>query len=178
MKNMSLETLRTLRQSRQFTGEAVDEETIDHILEVARWTGSSRNTQPWQLIVVEDRDLLERVALVRELNGWAKDAAFAIAIVTPKAESIAERYDEGRLSERIMLAADLLGLGSGTAWFATPDLIAKAKDLLGVPEEMSLQSIVAIGHVVKSAKGSSGTGGRKQLSEIVSYNRFGERERE
>ena len=174
----TIKTLKSLRQSRRFDGTPMDAEHLLSILEVARWTGSSRNTQPWQLVVVDDPEQLKRLANVRELNIWMENAACAIAIVMPEGSTVATQYDEGRLSERVMLAADVLGYGSGTAWFTKDEEIAAAKDLLQGPEEASLRSLVVIGRIsAPPTNRSKGTGGRKQLQEIVSYNTYGSRER-
>src|SRR5690349_15002109 len=43
----ALETLRKVRQVRQFVDGDVSEDQLNQLLEIARWTGSSRNTQPW-----------------------------------------------------------------------------------------------------------------------------------
>lgn len=174
----TIKTLTSLRQSRQFDGSSIDPTDLRTILDVARWTGSSRNSQPWQLIVVDDREQLKRLANVRALNLWMENASFALAIVMPEGSTVATQYDEGRLSERVMLAAHVLGYGSGTGWFTKDEEIAAAKELLGVPLEASLRSLVVIGKVESDAeKHRSATGGRKPLNEIVSYNTYGERER-
>lgn len=173
----TLKTMKSLRQSRRFDGTAMHADHLQTILEVARWTGSSRNSQPWQLIVIDDREQLKRLANVRELNKWMEEAACAIAIVMPEGSTIATQYDEGRMSERIMLAADVLGYGSGTAWFTKDEEITAAKNLLQVPEEAALRSMVVIGRVKDGATPKSDSGGRKPLEEIVSYNAYGDRGR-
>jgi nitroreductase len=76
-----------------------------------------------------------------------------------------------------MIAAQMLGLGAGTAWFSEPDREAIAKELLGVPTEDTLRSIMVVGPYV-TAKDPRPTGpkaGRKPLEEIVSYEKFGQR---
>jgi nitroreductase len=50
-----LRALRRTRQIRQFTDEPVTETDLTAILEVARWTCSSTNRQPWTFIVIRDR---------------------------------------------------------------------------------------------------------------------------
>ena len=50
--------LRSIRAVRRFSSRAIDDAVLLDILEVARWTGSSKNTQPWHLIVVRDRNVL------------------------------------------------------------------------------------------------------------------------
>ncbi len=174
----TIKTLKSLRQSRIFDGSAIKEDDLNQILEVARWTGSSRNSQPWQLIVVDDREQLKRLANVRELNQWMENAAMALAIVMPEGSTVATQYDEGRLSERVMLAADVLGYGSGTAWFTKDEEISAAKEILQVPQDASMRSLVVIGRVDSNAERRGGaSGGRKPLEEIVSYNAYGTRNR-
>lgn len=177
MTDSTLRTLKNLRQSRQFDGSSIDEADLQRILEIARWSGSSKNSQPWQLVVVDDREQLKRLAHVRELNIWMQDASVAIAIVLPGDTNASHSYDEGRLSERVMLAADVLGYGSGTAWYTTDDEKSAAKEILQVPEDATLRSLVVIGRVREEGKSGKSGGGRKPLEEIVSYNTFGTRNR-
>lgn len=170
----TLKTLKSLRQSRRFDGRAIPEDDLQTILEIARWTGSARNIQPWQLIVVQEKAALQALADVRELNGWLADAGCAIAIALPSAGGLGAEYDEGRLSERIMLAAAVLGLGSGTAWFVDDEQRERARALLGLPEELTVRSLVVLGYVdQESTAGTAKTGGRKPLDEIVSWERYG-----
>lgn len=49
------EFLRTLRAVRRFSARPIPEDVLLGIIEVARWTGSAKNIQPWELVVVEDR---------------------------------------------------------------------------------------------------------------------------
>ena len=50
--------LRSLRAVRRFSPQAIPDDVLLDVLDVARWTGSSKNTQPWHLIVVRDRETL------------------------------------------------------------------------------------------------------------------------
>ena len=52
--------IRNVRQARLYKPDPVPADVLDELLEIARWTGSSRNTQPWEFIVITDRDLLRR----------------------------------------------------------------------------------------------------------------------
>jgi nitroreductase len=92
--------------------------------------------------------------------------------------SRSEAYDEGRVSERIMLAARHLGLGSGTAWFSGDEPQEKVRQILGIPSDRYAFSAVGLGYVDDSApqRSASLQGGRKPLREIVSYGRHGQRE--
>ncbi|HEV2072745.1 MAG TPA: nitroreductase family protein [Thermomicrobiales bacterium] len=172
----ALEAVRTVRQVRQYEEGTVSPDDLNQVLEIARWTGSSRNTQPWHFVVVDDKGMLKQLSDLRENITWVADGALAIAILLPNENPPHEAYDAGRVTERIMIAARFLGLGSGTAWFGEPEREAKAKQLLGVPEHMSCHSVVVIGPYVTS-RDPRPTGpkpGRKSLDELVSYGTYGE----
>ena len=51
-----LRPLRQVRQYREFTDEPISDDALRAILDVARWTGSGNNSQPWRFIVLRDRD--------------------------------------------------------------------------------------------------------------------------
>jgi nitroreductase len=175
----ALEAVRTVRQVRQYVEGDVSDEQLNQILEIARWTGSSRNTQPWQFVVVRDKETLRRLSELRSNITWVADGALAIAMVMPGTNVVHESYDEGRVSERIMIAARMLGLGAGTAWFSEPEKEAIAKGLIRVPSETTLRSVVVVGPFVtsKDPRPTGPKAGRKPLEEIVSYELFGHRER-
>jgi nitroreductase len=170
-----LAEMNKVRQIRQYRPDPVAEEAVDALLEVARWTGSSRNTQPWHFVVVSDKGLLKDLSQLRTPINWLADAALGIAIVLDGGDVTQEAYDEGRVTERVMIAAHLLGLGSGVAWFLGADNEAEAKRLLGIPAERTAHSIIAVGHPItsKDPRPNPARGGRKPMSEIVSHNHMG-----
>lgn len=164
------------RQIRQYQPDPVPEALIDELLHIARWTGSSRNTQPWHFIVIDDKDELRQLSALRTPINWLASAPLAIAIVLDGTGGVeSEAYDEGRVTERIMIGARILGLGSGVAWFLEDDKEAEAKRILGVPPGRELRSVVAIGYPItsKDPRPNPAQGGRKSLAEIVSRNRMG-----
>ncbi|MGC4107290.1 MAG: nitroreductase family protein [Thermomicrobiales bacterium] len=164
--------LRGLRQRRTFTNEPIADDVLQDILEVARWTGSAKNSQPWHLIVVRDKAMLEQLSTSGQFAGFLKGVDVAIVIALHGYARVAEVYDEGRLSERIMLIADTYGLGSGTGWFSDEAGQAKVKELLNIPGEWFVHSAVGLGHVPDGYTSPTGiTLGRRELSEIVSYER-------
>lgn len=169
--------LRGLRQTRQFTDEPVPEDIVADILEVARWTGSAKNTQPWHFIVVTDPETRATLAESGEYAGFLAGAPLVIAIAMKGERPRGQSYDEGRVTERIMLAADAYGLGAGTGWFASgsggEDRVDQA---LGVPDGMSVIQAIGIGYPADAdQRARSVQGGRKPLDEIVSRERFGQR---
>lgn len=162
--------LRRVRQIRQYRRDPVPDDVLAELLEVARWTGSSRNTQPWHFVVLADPDQLRRISNVREAINWVAGAPLAIAIVLDGRNEVSEAYDEGRVTERLLVAARFFGVGGGTAWYGNAEQQAEAKRILGVPGERSARSMVALGYPLtsKDPRPNRAPGGRKPLSEIVS----------
>jgi nitroreductase len=169
-----IEKLRTVRQIRQYAPEPVPDDVIAQLLQVARWTGSSKNSQPWHFVVVRDRDALKRISGLRPNINWLAGVPLAIAIVLD-GPGTSEAYDEGRVTERLLVAAHTLGLGGGTAWFGDESQQAEAKRIIGIPVERMARSMVAIGRPtsIKDPRPNPRPGGRKPLTEIVSYERWG-----
>lgn len=165
-----LEELRVVRQVRAFTDEPVSEAQLAQLLEVARWTGSSRNTQPWHFVVIRNKEMLDQLSQLRGgVIRWAAAAPLAIAIAISAEGQISGAFDEGRVTERLLIAAHLLGLGAGTAWFGDETQQAAAKRLLRIPAGLTARSMVAIGHPDRNAVSTSDGGGRKSLERLVSY---------
>jgi nitroreductase len=168
--------LRGVRQIRQLSPEPVPDEALQDILEVARWTGSARNIQPWDLIVIQDRSTLQILSSIEGSHAaHLVNAGAGIALVMSGDLEHPEfdTYDEGRLSERIMLAAAADGLGSAIGWF--PDSAAEeAKRILSVPHERLLRTIMSIGFADATgySQRTRPAQPRKPLSEIVHRERF------
>lgn len=169
------EEIRKVRQARRYRPDPVPDDVLHELLEIARWTGSSRNTQPWHFVVITDKEQLRQISRLRPPIAWVAEAPLAIAIVLDGASETSEAYDEGRVTERLLIGARLLGLGGGIAWFGDDAQQAEAKRILGIPAERAARSVVVIGYptTTKDHRPNPVEGGRKPLSEIVSYDRVG-----
>ena len=145
--------LRT-RQTRNFTTKSVDEAALTALTDVARWSGSSANSQPWRFIVMRDPATLKGIAAagMPQTRSFATAAA-GIAITMPeeKARAISHAFDEGRAAERILVGATMLGLGAAIAWLLG-DARATVGALLALPEDRRVRTVVAIGHPSASGR--------------------------
>ena len=164
-----------LRQIRTYTQEPVPDAVVAELLQIARSSGSWANSQPWHFVVVRDRDTLRRISRLRPFMAWFADVPLVIAIVLDGAGT-SQAYDEGRVTERLLIGAHLLGLGAGNAWFGGDAEEAEAKRILGIPADRTARSLVGIGHPRAGTDPVLDviTRGRKPLSEIVSYERWGD----
>jgi nitroreductase len=87
--------LRSLRAVHRYADAPVPDDVLLSILEAARWTGSAKNTQPWELVVVRDRATLGELATCGPYASHLAGAAAAIVLVMQEAS---QRFDEGRLA--------------------------------------------------------------------------------
>jgi nitroreductase len=170
--------LKKVRQARQYKPDTVPAGVVQELLEIAQWTGSSRNTQPWEFIVIDDKDQLQKISQIRTPINWVAGAPLAIAIVLDGANPMSEAYDEGRVTERILFGARTLGLGGGIAWFGDDSQQAQGRSILGVPENKTARGVVVVGYptTFKDPRPGPAASGRNPLSEIVSYNTYGKRQ--
>ena len=133
--------------------------------DVARWSGSSSNEQPWRFVVVRDRAVLRRLAgTCQPQTRPLATATAAIAIVLPdeKERAVSRAYDEGRAAERILVAASMLGLAGGISWIIG-DARAAVREILGIPADHLVRTIIALGHPTEGARRPKSAPGQARL---------------
>jgi nitroreductase len=171
--------LRSLRAVRRFSSVAVPDMVLHDILEVARWTGSAKNSQPWHLIVIRERATLETLAKCGPFAGHLARAKLAIALVM---ETGNQRFDEGQLAHNLMLAAWAHNVGSCIGSIYPEANTGRAKQLLSVPDTRWLHTAISFGYPADpralrlSAERGSLTEvpiGRRHLASLVSWERYG-----
>lgn len=165
-----------VRQVREFTHAPVDADALDAIADAGRWSGSSRNGQPWRFVIIRDPDTLRTIhqAGMPQTRAMATATA-AIAIVLPQGpgSGISHAYDEGRAAERMLIAASLLDLGAGIAWIRA-DVRPDISPVLGLPEGRFVRTVIAIGHPSAAARRPKSAPGEARLprQETVFYERW------
>ncbi|MFT4040196.1 MAG: nitroreductase family protein [Thermomicrobiales bacterium] len=172
-----IEFLRSLRSVRRFTTTPVPGGALDDILTVARWSGSAKNEQPWEFVVVRDRETLRQLgALPGYVTHLAEAPLVIVLVMHGNPEKVQqETYDEGILSQRIQLAAQAHGLGSSIGWFHGDGRDA-AKAILDIPAERLVRTALSIGYEDAGADGARfhPEEARKPLAEIVHDERYGQ----
>jgi nitroreductase len=167
--------LRRLRAIRQFRPGAIPQEVVDAILDVARWSGSASNRQHWEFVVIREREMLQSLAKCEGYAHHVAGAALGIVLVMAGNSALVdqETYDEGRLSERIMLAAEAYGVGSSIGWFRGKGR-TDAKALLGIPQERLVRTVISLGYPDEEARRARPkvADARKPLSELVHWERY------
>src|SRR5258708_2669531 len=138
--------LRGLRAVREFTSEPVSDEIVNDILEVGRWTSTGGNRQGTEVVVIRDP------AVKQKLGEWGgKPAANAAVVFLLVTDSDGGVLDEGRMAERLALAARAHGLGSILNTIKN-DGPAEVKKLLGIPDDKRTVAVVPIGNIDREAR--------------------------
>jgi nitroreductase len=175
--------LRSLRAVRRYADRPIERAVLEEILEVARWTGSGKNRQPWELVVVEERAALAQLAVYGQ---FAKHLAGAAAAVVLVMEDASRRFDEGRLAQNLMLAAWTHGIGSCMATFSTDEDAQRGRELLGIPVDRWFHNSIAFGYPADDPSNDPGARfgrlpadvvprGRKPLDSFLHWERYGPR---
>lgn len=141
------DAIRSRRDVRDYTDEPVDRRHLERILEAGRRAPSSQNWQPWDFVVVTDREQLRELSMVWRGAAHAARSAATIALVIPipadEEDSDSARYDLGQATMSMMVTAADLGIGSGHAAVADQRL---ARQVLDLPEDRICAYLVAIGY--------------------------------
>lgn len=167
----------TKRDLRTYTGRSIPLDVLLKILNAARRSGSSRNRQPWEFIVVTDREELARLTRCGRFAAHLGSAATVVVILI---DSPRDQFDAGRCAQNLMLAAWSQGIASCPA---TLHHDARAREVLGISEGPVIATAIALGYPHPRGRGGIErtalrilTGrGRKPMDSLVHWNRYGNR---
>ena len=181
-----LEAIKTRRSVRHYKPDPVSDETLQIVLEAARWAPSWSNTQCWRFIVVRDEAMKSRLA--ETLTQWnsarsASSVTQAPVVIVACAELGKSGFKDGVLStdrddwyvfdvalavQNLVLVAHSLGLG--TLHIGAFDA-GEAARVLKVPPGVVVIEMIPLGYAERVGK----TPRRKELPEIASYESYGQK---
>jgi nitroreductase len=135
------------RNVRTFADRPIASEDLDRILEAGRRAPSSRNWQPWDFVVVTDREQLKDLAKVWTGAGHVAESAATIALVLPDSDDPEQReraqYDIGQATMAMHVVAADLRIGAGHSAVGDQD---RARKILGLPEDRYAAYLVDLGY--------------------------------
>ena len=165
------EAVRNRRSCRAFASTPVEDEKLEMVLEAGRWAPSTVNKQPWRFTIIKNQELKQRikdscsktVQFLHEVSGWKwlgrytvdflAQAPVIIAVTANPDDAGADKFLPGRgetylmscsaAIQNMLLAAHAAGLGS--LWYTLYDK-KELKNILSIPENMDLVSLVLIGY--------------------------------
>lgn len=161
----ALEALRTRRSVRTFLDRPVPNELLETLIDCGRLAASAINIQPWEFVVITDKDMRRRIA---DATDYGKHVAQAAACVIVFCRNGTYYLEDGcAATQNILVAARASGLGS--CWIAA-DKKAYAEPLramLGVPGDFKAVSIIAIGYTDEEPHPV-----KRSLKDLIHWERF------
>ncbi len=156
---------------RSYTQEIITEKMLNEVLEAGCLAPTACNFQPFQFVVVQEKENLATLAKGYYPADWFAEAPVVIAICSEASKAWKRaNYDEKNFADidaaiaadHMTLAAEDLGLG--TCWIGAfdPEIVRKA---LGVPHDVEPVILLTLGH--PNEKGRPKT--RKPLTELVRH---------
>ena len=166
----AIECIKTRRSIRKFKPEPVPRKLVMEVIDCGRRAPSSRNSQPWQFIVITSDKQKEELAAIRRKTSvpcdWMADAPALVAVCVDLEQCSPTRWIEtgSVAAENILLAAHAKGLGA--CWIAMrydfkPQLNARIQSILGVGANVMPVAVLALGYPDEEPK-------PKQLRDIHS----------
>jgi len=178
---MFIDLLRKRRSVRRFDARPVEEEKIDILIEAMLRSPSSRGLNPWEFVVVRDREMLTRLAQAKPHGAsFVKNAPLAIVVYADPAKC--DVWVEDCSIAAILLHLEATDLGLGSCWVQirlreredgrmAQDYVA---ELLGLKAGRVVEAMIAIGYPAEDLPGHP----RSSLpDEKVSFERYGRKER-
>jgi nitroreductase len=165
------EAIESRRNVRSFADRPIPAEALDQILEAGRRSPSSQNWQPWDFILVTDRQTLRELATVWRGAGHVAGSAATIVVIGPAVDNEFRRaqLDLGQAVMAMTLAAADLGIGSSHAGVADIQL---ARDLLGFPQDRDWALLISLGYPADRPLTPIKNPQRRPFSEVVHRGRW------
>jgi len=174
---MFLSLVEKRRSIRRYQEKPVEAEKVDMLVETALRSPSSRGFNPWEFVIVNDRDLLERLSKAKPHGAsFLKNASLGIVVCADPDKCDVWVEDASIASIFLHLMSESTGLGS--CWIQirkrmhdqTKSAQAYVRELLNIPENLEVESIIAIGYPAESKSPHR----KEDLQyEKVHYNEYG-----
>ena len=178
-----LDLLKHRKSVRDFLDRPVEREKIMMCLEAARLAPSACNSQPWKFIVVDDRQLKNKLCEaafsgIYSINSFCKMAPVIVVVISGKSKFLARigemfrgtKYyliDIGIAIEHFVLQAEDLGLGTcWIGWFNE----GAVKSILNIPQHKKLDILIVLGYYNREKLGPEH--GREPIDKIASFNAY------
>lgn len=148
-----LELIRKRRSIRNFTDQPLSQEQVRLLTEAMLRSPSSRNINPWEFILVDNRNLLAQLATAKQHgSGFIAGAALGVVVCADETKSDVWVEDCSIAAILIQMAAQSLGLGSCWAQIRkrahNSQISAEAfvQQLLELPSHIRVEAIIGIGY--------------------------------
>lgn len=138
------------RSIRKFSDQSIDKQVLTEILTAAMHAPSAVNKQPWHFVVIDRRELMDRIMEVHPYASMLRTASHAIVVCGDLHQQHDDGYwvvDCGAATQNLLLAAHALGLGG--CWVGLHPREGRKEamaSLLGLPDHIQPFALVALGY--------------------------------
>ena len=173
------ELMEKRRSVKVYAQRPIEAAKIDAVIEAALRSPSGRATRPWEFVVVTDKTLLEKLSVAKpEGAAFVKDAPVAVVVCADSSASGIWIEDCSIAAVTMQYAAHALGLGTrwsqmrGNSFKEGTTSTQYIAQLLGLPENLTVQCIIALGYADEPMVPYK----KNELRfDKVSYNRYGQK---
>ena len=136
------ECVSTLSSIRSYYDKEVDMETVRKVLEAGRLAPSAHNDQPWEFILIDEKDKLKQMESYCISGKFISQVAFAVVVLSDPGSKWHE-IDTTRAVQNMILTAWSLGLGS--CWIGRLDTKG-IKKFLDIPDKWNILTVLPFGY--------------------------------
>ena len=151
---------------REYQAKPIEKNLLEKLVDAGRRAPTARAVEPWEFVVVTDKEKLEKLGEIASTGSFIKSAGSCIIIFCKDTKYYLE--DGSAATENVLLAAADLGLGA--CWVAgdKKPYTGEVAKLLGVPPELKLISLISLGWPkVKTEQVKN-----RKLEDVIHWNKF------
>ena len=145
----AIQALMSRRSIRRYTREGVSDDIVKQLLEAAMSAPSAGNEQPWQFVVIRQRQVLDAIPSIHPYSQMLKEASLGIVVCGDLSLEVYKGFwvqDCSAATQNMLIAAHALGLGAvWLGFYPFEDRVAGLKRMLSLPEQIIPLSLVSIG---------------------------------
>lgn len=151
---------------REYQTKPIEKALLEKLVDAGRRAPTARAVEPWEFVVIQNRETLNKLGQIANTGSFIKDAASCIAVFCQDTKYYLE--DGCAATENILLAVQDLGLGA--CWVAgdKKPYVNEVAKLLNVPEDLKLVSLISLGWPKKEIKQRKA----RSLSNVIHWEKF------
>ena len=161
--NETIKTIKTRRSIRSYSEKPISKEILSELIDCARLAPSARNIQPWEFVIITEKEMLEKIATIAVNGSFIREASACILVICQDSKYYLE--DGCAATENILLAAKSLGIG--TCWVAgdKKPYCGDILNLVKAPSDYKLVSIISLGYTTEEINAH----GKRKLKEVLHW---------
>ncbi len=162
----ALRAIKERRSVRDFNEQGIPKGVIEDIIDCARLAPTANNVQPWEFVVVTDKDVRKKIAEIADYGKFIAQSPICIIVFCKETKYYLE--DGSGATENILIAAKAYDLG--TCWVAGDKKLyaPQINELVNIPLEFKLVSLIALGYPKEEAKPH----GKRALKEVIHWGKY------